>query len=200
MESLLERLANQTPSETRERSEEALNFFRKEVRGLRVNPTSFYKQTNLNKAKRYLAGRMYTFFYNPKTKDKLPYYDTFPVVLIIETTGNGFVGLNLHYIPPRYRVNLLSQLYDFVIEDPDIESDDEDMKTKVKMSYELLQSTAKLKFFRPCYKKYLTSHIEGRALEITPQYWDIMAMLPTAQFKKKTVKEVYGESIRSVNG
>ena len=96
MESLLERLKNQTPAEIRQRSEQALTFFRKEVRSLRVRPTSFYKQTNLNKAKRYLAGRMYTFFYDPKTKDELPYYDTFPVVLIIETTGNGFTGLNLH--------------------------------------------------------------------------------------------------------
>ena len=33
---------------------------------------------------------MYTFFYDPKTKDKLPYYDRFPVVIINEIYPDGF--------------------------------------------------------------------------------------------------------------
>tara|TARA_Y100001937_G_C7029166_1_gene289271 strand:+ start:134 stop:730 length:597 start_codon:yes stop_codon:yes gene_type:complete len=197
MSSLLERLNALTPSEQVERSREALDFFRREVRNLKITPQRFYKQTSLNKATRFLEGRMYTFFYDPKTKDKLPYYDRFPVVFIIEATQNGFSALNLHYIPPRYRVRLLDELYDLIITDD--EEDDENMKTRIRMTYEILQSTAKLKFFRPCYKRYLTSHIEGRALEIIPDYWDIMAMLPIAKFEKESVKKVYSESIRSVN-
>ena len=82
------------------------------------------------------------------------------------------------------------------IEDDDIE--DESMKTRIRMNYNLLQSTAKMKFFRPCYKRYLTSHIEGKALEITPNYWSIITMLPLAQFEKESVRKVYSESIRSV--
>ena len=140
---------------------------------------------------------MYTYFYNPKTKDKLPYYDRFPVVLILEASQNGFSGLNLHYIPPRYRVKLLNELYDFIIIDED--ESEADMKTRIRVTYEILQSTAKMKFFRPCYKRYLTSHIEGRALEITPDYWDIMAMLPVARFEKESIRKVYSESIRSFN-
>ena len=31
-----------------------------------------------------IIGRMYFYFYDPKTKDKLPYYDRFPLVLPIE--------------------------------------------------------------------------------------------------------------------
>ena len=141
---------------------------------------------------------MYTFFYDPKTKEKLPYYDRFPVVLIIDSTSTGFSGLNFHYIPPRYRAKLLDELYDFEIEDDDVE--DESMKTRIRMNYNLLQSTAKMKFFRPCYKRYLTSHIEGKALEITPNYWSIITMLPIAQFEKESIRKVYSESIRSVNG
>ena len=110
----------------------------------------------------------------------------------------GFSGLNFHYIPPRYRAKLLDELYDFEIEDDDVE--DESMKTRIRMNYNLLQSTAKMKFFRPCYKRYLTSHIEGKALEITPNYWSIITMLPIAQFEKESIRKVYSESIRSVNG
>ena len=105
---------------------------------------------------------MYTFFYDPKTKEKLPYYDRFPVVLIIDSTSTGFSGLNFHYIPPKYRAKLLDELYEFEIEDEDTE--DESMRTRIRVNYNLLQSTAKMKFFRPCYKRYLTSHIEGLSL------------------------------------
>tara|TARA_B100000900_G_scaffold147728_1_gene125277 strand:- start:328 stop:921 length:594 start_codon:yes stop_codon:yes gene_type:complete len=197
MESLLERLATETPAQLRDRSREALDFFRGHVRNLKISPQSFYKQTNLKKATRFLEGRMYTFFYDPKTKDKLPYYDRFPVILLLEANQNGFSGLNLHYIPPRYRVKLLNELYDFIVTDD--EEDDENMKTRIRVTYEILQSTAKMKFFRPCYKRYLTSHIEGRALEIIPEYWDIMAMLPVGRFEKESVRKVYSESIRSFN-
>ena len=197
MESLLERLATETPTQLRDRSREALEFFRGHVRNLKISPQSFYKQTNLKKATRFLEGRMYTFFYDPKTKDKLPYYDRFPVILLLEANQNGFSGLNLHYIPPRYRVKLLNELYDFIITDD--EEDDENMKTRIRVTYDILQSTAKMKFFRPCYKRYLTSHIEGRALEIIPEYWDIMAMLPVGRFEKESVRKVYSESIRSFN-
>ena len=197
MESLLERLATETPAQLRDRSREALDFFRGHVRNLKVTPQSFYKQTNLKKATRFLEGRMYTFFYDPKTKDKLPYYDRFPVILLLEANQQGFSGLNLHYIPPRYRVKLLNELYDFIVTDD--EEDDENMKTRIRVTYEILQSTAKMKFFKPCYKRYLTSHIEGRALEIIPEYWDIMAMLPVGRFEKESVRKVYSESIRSFN-
>ena len=197
MEGLLERLQKETPSQTRERSQEALQFFQQRVRNIKTTPERFYKQSDLNKAKRYLEGRMYTFFYDPKTKDKLPYYDRFPVILLLEANQQGFSGLNLHYIPPRYRVKLLNELYDFIVTDD--EEDDENMKTRIRVTYEILQSTAKMKFFKPCYKRYLTSHIEGRALEIIPEYWDIMAMLPVGRFEKESVRKVYSESIRSFN-
>ena len=43
------------------------------------------------------VGRLNMYFYDPKTKKKLPYYDTFPLVLPVDTFRGGFVGLNFHY-------------------------------------------------------------------------------------------------------
>ena len=199
MESLLERLDKETPSQLRERSREALEYFQTKVRNIKISSEAFYKREvgTLTKAKRYLPGRMYTFFYDPKTKDLMPYYDKFPVVLIVDVTPDGFTGLNLHYLPPRYRVRLLSELYNYIVLDDDV--DDESMKTRIKMTYTLLKSITKLKMFKPCFKRYLTSHVEGRALEIIPEYWDIMAMLPTAQFEKKGIRTVYSDSLRTIN-
>ena len=112
MESLLERLATETPAQLRDRSREALDFFRGHVRNLKISPQSFYKQTNLKKATRFLEGRMYTFFYDPKTKDKLPYYDRFPLIIMVKPAPGGFYGINLHYLPMGLRAKFLDALLD----------------------------------------------------------------------------------------
>ena len=200
MESLLERLEQETPSELRERSLESLRWFQTRVRTMKLSSQAFYKQSNLKKAKRYLEGRMYTFFYNAKTKDKLPYWDRFPVVIILNLTQDGFTALNLHYIPPRYRVRFLYELYKYVILDEDDDLSTEEMRMRIKMTYELLTGISKLKAYKPCFKRYLTTHVDGRALEITPNYWDSMAMLPLAQWEKETSRIVYSDSIRRING
>ncbi len=197
MESLLERLNNESPAELRERSIESLKYFQQRVRTLKLSSENFYRQSDLTKAKRYLEGRMYTFFYDAKTKEKLPYWDRFPLVLILELRQDGFTGLNLHYLPPRYRVRLLYELYKYVILDEEEEAD-EGMRMKIKMTYQLLTGISKLKMFRPCFKRYLTHRIDGRALEITPEYWDVMSMLPTAQWQKEGAMTVYSESIRKI--
>ena len=198
MESLLERLEKETPSELQERSLESLRYFQQRVRSLKLTAEGFYKQSDLQKAKRYLEGRMYTFFYNAKTKKKLPYWDRFPLVIILDLREDGFTGLNLHYIPPRYRVRLLYELYKYVILDDD-EYAEEEMRMRIKMTYQLITGISKLKMYKPCFKRYLTTHIEGRALEITPNYWDTMAMLPLAQWQKENARTVYSESIRKIN-
>ena len=57
-------------------------------------------------------GFLYLFNYDPKTKEKLKYYDRFPLVIPIETYPDGFLGLNLHYIHPKHRLILLDKLSD----------------------------------------------------------------------------------------
>ena len=57
-----------------------------------------------------IVGKMYFYFYDPKTKDTMPYYDRFPLVIPIEMYRDGFLGLNLHYIHPKSRMVLLDKL------------------------------------------------------------------------------------------
>ena len=197
MESLIKRLEQETPAELEARSIESLRWFQQRVKTLKITSEAFYRQSSLNKARRYLEGRMYTFFYDAKYKEKLPYWDRFPVVLILDMYQGGFSGLNLHYIPPRYRVRLLYELYKYIRLDDDTR--DENMKPHIRIRYEMLRGMSKMKFFKPCYKRYLTQHIDGRALEITSDYWDVMAMLPTAQWQKEKVRTVYSDSIRKIN-
>ena len=59
------------------------------------------------------VGRLNMFFYDPKYKKTLPYYDTFPLVLPIETIPGGFAGINFHYLRPGARFTLLERLQKF---------------------------------------------------------------------------------------
>ena len=97
-----------------------------------------------------IIGRMYFYFYDPKTKDKLPYYDRFPLVLPIEQYNDGFLGLNLHYIHPKQRIILLDKLSEYA------NNTKFDKTTKLRLSYDLLSRASKTNEVNPCIKRYLS--------------------------------------------
>ena len=35
-------------------------------------------------------GQMFMYFYDPKTKDTLPYYDKFPLIILVDFADGGF--------------------------------------------------------------------------------------------------------------
>ena len=55
-------------------------------------------------------GELNLYYYRPKTAKKLPYYDTFPIVLPFKRHKNGFTGINFHYLPMGLRVKLLQKI------------------------------------------------------------------------------------------
>jgi len=135
-----------------------------------------------------MIGRMYFYFYDPKTKDTMPYYDRFPLVIPIERYNDGFLGLNLHYIHPKHRMILLDKLSDTM------SNDTYDEKTKLKINYRYLAAASRIFEANPCIKRYLFTQIESRFLEITADEWDIAAMLPLESFVGATTSKVYADS------
>ena len=135
-----------------------------------------------------MIGRMYFYFYDPKTKDTMPYYDRFPLVIPIERYNDGFLGLNLHYIHPKHRMILLDKLSDTT------SNDNYDEKTKLKINYRYLAAASRIFEANPCIKRYLFTQIESRFLEITADEWDIAAMLPVETFVGATTSKVYADS------
>ena len=135
-----------------------------------------------------IIGRMYFYYYDPKTKDSLPYYDRFPLVIPIERYSDGFLGLNLHYIHPKRRIILLDKLSTI------LNNDNYDETTKFKISYDYLKRDSKIFEAKPCIKRYLTKHVQSRFLEITADEWDIAVMLPVESFAKEKARTVWSES------
>jgi hypothetical protein len=141
-----------------------------------------------------LPGRMYLYMYDPKTKDELPFYDTFPLVFPIERYNDGFLGLNLHYIRPNQRLAFLDKLYET------LNNDKFNDRTKLKISYDLLNGASRFPEFAPCLKRYLSSHIRSNIIQIPSDEWEIVALLPFDNFVNASREQVYRNSKRIING
>jgi len=169
------------------RSNAARDWLRSKVKDLNPTPASIMRDRERLRDKSFI-GRMYFYFYDPKHKDTLPYYDRFPLVIPIERYPNGFLGLNLHYIHPKQRIVLLDKLSEVA------SNKRYDDKTKLRISYEYLAAASRAFEATPCIKRYLFSHIESRFLEITADEWDIACMLPVESFVGATTSKVYADS------
>lgn len=172
------------------RTDKARAWLRSKAKTLTVSPNTLMKDNTrqVNTRGRTLIGRMFFYYYDPKTKDTLPYYDRFPLVLPIELYRDGFLGLNLHYIPPKQRIILLDKLSEFA------SNTKFDERTKLRMSYQTLKAAASAFEATPCIKRYLFSHVESRFLEIYANEWDIAALLPVEQFEKASTSKVWSDS------
>ena len=167
------------------RSVQARDWLRQKVKEL--SPTS----QNLMKDRQRLVnssviGGMFFFYYDPKTKDTLPYYDRFPLVIPVEQYSDGILGLNLHYLHPKQRMFLLDALSQYASNSKYVQS------TRLRLSYDLLSRTSIA--FKPCVKRYLYSHVQSRFMEIQANEWDIAALLPVSQFVKASKSKVWAES------
>jgi hypothetical protein len=142
------------------------------------------------KTSQFRVGMMYCFFYDAKTKNELPYWDKFPMVLVLEKYNDGFLALNLHYLPVKYRIAFLQKLMRFA----QLTADD-DIK-RIRISYEILDASRRFAEFKPCLKRYLYSNMRSKLLMIKPNEWDIATMLPLQQFKKAKEQRVWRESVK----
>ena len=134
-------------------------------------------------------GRLNMFFYDPKWKKKLPYYDTFPLVLPIEKYPDGFLGINMHYLPIPLRIRLLDKLVDF------------SNNTKFDESTKLIVNYSKLKnvrLIKPTLHRYLAGHTKSQFRRIDADEFTIATLLPVQRFKKASEKEVWSDSRKMI--
>jgi hypothetical protein len=171
------------------RTKEAEVWFAKNVKKLGKLGPNVLQDDRLKKT-RIKAGDMVMYTYDPKLKKTLPYYDTFPLAIIVGKAPGGFHALNLHYLPPKVRAIFLDKLNDVT------NNQKFDDSTKFKITYKLLQSTKNYKYFAPCYKHYLTPNVTSNVMKVNAAEWNIAIFLQTAAFRKKSQRYVWGQSRR----
>ena len=174
------------------RTDGARSWDRDKARTTRVTPDRLIKSDKERLTSKVMVGRMYHFFYDPKHKKTLPYYDRFPLIFPFKKVRGGFLGINLHYLPLRLRAKLMDGLYGLTRDN----KYDED--TRLRISYNILNGAAKYKYFKPCVKHYLTPHVKSRFLEVYAAEWDIALFLPTEKFVGSNKKAVHADSRKMI--
>ena len=159
------------------RTKESIAWFRKKAEQLgRINRVQLMQQDEIDIKNRPITsdpfGKMYMFFYDAKYKDTLPYYDAFPLVIMMKPAPGGFYGMNLHYLPPVLRAKAL----DAVLGEGEVPE----------------------KFIRPTIHRYLTKQVRSKFALVEKPEWEIATFLPTADFRGAGTGTVYRDSRRKM--
>ena len=139
---------------------------------------------------RLKIGSMYLYQYQAKTAEKLPYWDMFPLVLPFRATPTGFYGINMHYLPISWRVELFGRLLEYTTSPRNTE----DMK--FKLSWKLLGNFSQFPESKFCTKQYLTDHVRSNLIRIHPDDWKIAIHLPLESFQKASSQKVHSDARR----
>jgi hypothetical protein len=163
-------------------------WYRDQVRNLGSNLSGIQLIRNEKLSSRIVPGNMYLFMYDPKYKETLPYYDAVPLVLPFRTVPDGFLGINLHYLPYLARFRLLGELSKLTTDKKITE------KTRIEISWQILNSSSKYLAATACVKHYLNDHLRSRFLKINYNDWITASMLPVESFRKVKKEKVWQET------
>ena len=172
-----------------EQMDRSVQWYQRAIRTYARGVNTFQEavQTDLGKEARQLeVGKMYMFTYDPKWKADLPYYDTVPLVIVTEPFPGVFSGINLHYLAPQLRANLLDKLL------PVTDIND---KSLLKSAWSFVKNFSRFPEVRGSVKKYLAVNITGQLIEVDPQNWQAAIFLPVQNFVGASDREVYRETM-----
>ena len=170
------------------RSKEASVWFAKKAKELGPVGKRVLSDSRLEDGSDTKSGDMVMYIYDPKLKKTLPYYDTFPLSIVVGAAKDGFYGINLHYLPPKVRAIFLDKLNDTA------SNQKYNKTTRFRITYNLLKATKNYKYFKPCFKHYLTKHVSSKISKVNAAEWNIAIFLQTAKFKKASEGKVWADS------
>jgi hypothetical protein len=152
----------------------------------RINVNLFHK-THGDRVTQIVPGNLYMFFYDPKYKEVLPHYDQFPLVFPFEKTEDGFIGLNMHYLPYQLRIVLFDGLLKFK------STKGIDEKTRLRYSWGAIKGLARHDLAAKCVKRYLQNHLQSPLKMVAPTDWTTTLMLPVESFAKTRKNNIWGQ-------
>lgn len=187
MPNIFDKLLRSTAMDIASKAKDATSWYQDSIENMNKKE----KRSDPNKIFTSVAapqiGSMYLFVYDAKYKDKLPFFDMYPLVFPIEMYRDGFLGINLHYLPPMARISLMKSLYD--IRNNNKYND----TTKLNISYEILSRYSnQFRGASNCIKKYLFSHVRSSFKYVNPSDWEKAALLPLQRWSVNTNKRYAG--------
>jgi hypothetical protein len=155
----------------------SLAWFDEQTRILsgRVSPAALMTNSK-RKTSILIPGSMVLFWYDAKTKDKLPYWDMLPLVIPFSRDAETFTGLNFHYLPYKMRAVLLKNLQDFATSKKLTE------KSRLQFAWEYVAGISRYRGVSACVKKYRLDHLQSQFLTIPATQWWLSLLLPVEKF------------------
>jgi len=152
-------------------------------RGRRVTANKVIASTT--STSQIVPGSLYFFYYDPKLKDTLPYYDAFPMVFPYKPAPGGFLGLNLHYLGYPERFALFKQLLE-------INGSKVTDATKLKYQWSTINSMSQVA--KHCIKHYLNDHVVSQFSKIEPEDWTTAMFMPVEKFIGESKEYVWNQN------
>ena len=194
MADLLDTLSNTIRSGTiGKKTKRSAKWFQDKIKGLKgelknkfssTNADKFYRESD-NKinpnlmSKRISLGDLFCYYYDPKHKMTLPYYDMFPLIMLVGVDKDTFLGLNFHYLNPRFRAILLDRV-----------------NAKVGGGLINWKKISRVPFIEPAVKRYRFDHIRRKVVQIQKDEEEIAIFLPLERFRKASKSQVWSDSKR----
>ena len=167
-------------------------WFQDKIKGLKgtvknrfssTNAAKFYRESEkINDAvfkRRVSLGDMFCYYYNPKYRKTLPYYDMFPMIMLLSAEKETFLGINFHYLRPKWRAILLDRV-----------------TAKIGGGLPKWSKLRQIRQIAPTIKRYRFDHIMRKVIPIEEDEQEIAIFLPTERFKKAGKANVWSDSER----
>ena len=167
-------------------------WFQDKIKGLKgtvknrfssTNAAKFYRESDkISDAvfqKRASLGDLFCYYYNPLHRKTLPYYDMFPMIMLLSAEKETFLGINFHYLRPKWRAILLDRV-----------------TAKIGGGIPRWSKLRKIKQIAPTIKRYRFDHIMRKVIPIEEDEQEIAIFLPTERFKKAGKANVWSDSER----
>lgn len=160
------------------------------IKAERFSTASLLASDAFRNRNRIIPGELYIFAYIAKHRETLPYWDMYPLVFPFRRMKNGFLGLNMHYLPYHYRIRLFDQLMEFRSNKLMNEN------TKLRFSWQMIEGASKFKGVDACVKHYLAPQIMSPLKKIDANDWSTAMLLPVEKFVGASKRKVWSESIK----
>lgn len=148
------------------------------ARNAAMSRTSLFMK--LGNERKIKPGKMYLFHYDAKYKDTLPIWDSYPLIFVIETYKDGFLGLNLHFAPPLVRQRIFIAFLKNALHNRKNEI------MRLKLDYQISLALAGSKVLQPMIKRYLYGQLRSPIKLVPSEYWEDILFLP---FQKMNVNQ-----------
>ena len=191
-ESLLSRVSDAVRSGTVGKEvKRSAKWFQDKIKGLKgdlrnrfssTNAAKFYRESEIKVQPTVLKreinfGDLFCYYYNPKYRDVLPYYDMFPMIMLLKAEKETFLGINFHYLRPKWRAILLDRV-----------------TARIGGGFPKWSKLRNIKQITPTIKRYRYDHIMRKVIPIKEDEQEIAIFLPTERFKKAGKANVWSDS------